>query len=268
MRRALIAVLGVILPSFAWADSQPTFIKDAKSGCAVGTFHPEAGLAVQWTGPCVGGKAQGRGIAEWSVGGKFSARSEGDYHGGLLEGRVISVFADERRQEAEYRGGMRNGRCITTWSNGQRFDGQCANDQPNGVGKWHFASGDRYYGDVRNGQMEGHGIYAWKDGRVYDGDLVADKSTGRGKMVWPDGHWYDGEWRDDKFDGDGVEVFDDGAYYRGQWRDGHPDGTGEYVGVSDNGHPNVWSGQWHQGCFQSGDMTAAVTTSRDKCDFD
>ena len=268
MRWALAAAFGVMVSAPAWADSQPIFYKDASTGCAVGTFHSQPDLSVRWTGPCVGGKAQGRGVAEWSDGSKFQSRSEGEYRAGLREGRVITTTADGTRFEWEYRGGMANGRCITVKPNGDWYDDRCADDQFNGLSKDHFANGDRYYGDYRDGKMTGHGVYSWKDGRIYDGDFVDGKKTGRGKMVFQDGSWYNGEWRQDKFEGEGVEVFDDGAYYQGHWRDGHPDGFGQYVGISNAGSPNVWTGQWHQGCLASGNMTAAVTTERAACGFD
>jgi len=268
MRWALVAVVGVMGAVPAWADSQPTFYKDSSSGCAVGTFLPEAEMSVRWIGPCVGGKAQGRGIAEWTLAGKFHSRSEGQYRAGLREGRVISITDAGTRYEWEFRGGVAKGRCITVQSDGYRHDGQCADNKYNGRGRDHFSNGDRYYGDFRDGQRSGHGIYAWKDGRIYEGDFVDGKKTGQGKMVWPDGSWYQGEWRDDHLEGDGVHVWEDGAYYRGHWHAGHPDGFGQYVGISNSGTPNVWTGEWHQGCFSSGDMTAAVTTTRADCGFD
>jgi hypothetical protein len=268
MRWALAAVLGILVPPLAWADSQPSFYEDASNGCSVGTFHPQPEESVRWTGPCVGGKAQGRGIAEWSSRGQFFSRSEGEYRAGLREGRVISTTADGTRNESEFRDGKTNGRCIITASDGSRFDGQCADDVYNGTGRAHYAGGDRYYGDFRDGQKDGHGVYVWKDGSVYDGSFAADKRSGRGKMVSTDRSWYAGEWRDGKTDGEGVEVFDDGAYYQGHWSDGHPDGFGQYVGIGSRGKPNVWTGQWSQGCFSSDGMTAAITTTRADCGFE
>lgn len=267
MRLFLVGALCVVFPGLAFADT-PTFYKDPTSGCQVGTFKPDPQLSVRWNGPCVGGKAQGRGIVEWSLAGKFASRTEAEFRAGLIEGRAIVVSADGTLREAEFRDSKREGRCITIFASGERFEGQCANDVANGPGKEHFASGDAYYGDFRNDKMTGHGVYKWKNGTIYEGDFVDGKSEGRGKIVGDDESWYEGEFHNDKFDGEGIEVFSDGAYYQGHWSDGHPDGRGDYVGISSSGKPNVWSGIWHHGCFEDGDMTAAVTTSRDSCGFD
>jgi hypothetical protein len=270
MRSVVVVAFAVLVPSFAWAQGAPTFYSDAKTGCRVGTFgEAQPQLTVQWSGPCVDGKAQGRGIAEWSVAGTFLSRTEGEYRAGLREGRAITTDAQNNRNEAEYRGGRRNGRCIIVYADGGRFDGQCANDQANGPAKRDFADGDRYVGDYRDDKFNGHGVYVWQDGRIYEGDLVAGEQSGHGKEAWPNGGWYDGEWAKGKFNGDGVDVFPDGAYYQGHFRDGLPDGFGEYVGTSQGGNPNVWTGQWEQGCLSTPDgMTAAVEKSRAECGFD
>jgi len=88
MYRALLLLAAWLIPAVAWAEDAPTFYADSASGCRLGTFYPETGLTVRWSGPCAGGKAEGRGIAEWQRDGAFWARTEGEYHGGCAKGAV------------------------------------------------------------------------------------------------------------------------------------------------------------------------------------
>jgi hypothetical protein len=268
MRRTIWALIATIASGTAWAASSPTFYKDAKTGCQVGTFAPEPGTAVSWKGPCVNGKAQGRGIAEWTVNGAFSARSEGEFRAGLREGRILTTDKDHNLVEWEFHGGLGNGRGITLFADGGKFDGQIRNNNANGHGKRLLANGDRYEGDFRDGTFNGHGVYVWKDGEIYDGNFVNGLREGRGRQVAPNGAWYQGQWARGKFNGDGAEVFSDGGWYQGHWADGMADGMGQYVGGALNGTTNVWAGQWRQGCLSTPDgMTAAVGKSRADCGF-
>ncbi len=267
--RWVATVFFILLPGLAWADGAPTFYPDARTGCRVGTFLSQPQLTVQWNGPCVDGKAQGRGIAEWSSAGKLAKRIEGEYRAGLSEGRAILTDDEKNRWEQEMRAGEANGRCIYIGADGMRFDGTCRNSNRNGPGKSLFADGDRYVGEYRNDKFNGHGVYVWKDGQIYEGDFVNGESAGHGKQVWPSGDWYEGDWIADKYNGQGVRVWSDGAFYQGNFKNGLPEGLGEYVGISQNGNANVWTGQWRQGCLSTQDgMTAAVGKSRAECGFD
>ena len=269
MRWVIATAFSVLLAALAWADGPLTFYPDAKTGCRVGTFSPQPQLTVQWNGPCADGKAQGRGIAEWSIAGKFDSRTEGEFRAGLREGRSITTDRKNNRWEQEDRAGLANGRCIYIGADGARTDALCRDGKRNGPGKAVTADGDRYTGEYRDDKKAGHGVYVWKDGRIYEGDLGDGGQSGKGKEVWPDGAWYDGEWANGTFNGQGVDVMSDGAYYQGNFKDGFPDGPGEYVGHSQDGSTNVWTGEWEQGCLSTPDgMTAAVEKTRAACGFD
>lgn len=250
MRGSLVAALVMLWPVCGAAQ---TFYKDEMSGCSVGTFQTDQGLSVRWTGPCVDGKAQGRGIAQWSIAGQPAGYSEGTYRAGLLDGRAIVVHKLGARAEGDYANGKLNGRCILVQRDGARFDGQCADDRKNGFGKVSLADGGHYEGEFRDDQATGHGVFLWRDGRVYDGEFVDYKMTGQGTMAWPDGEWFHGGWADGKYEGEGVRVFRDGAYYQGRYEHNLPDGPGEFVGLSITGKQGVWSGIWHQGCLVTAD---------------
>jgi hypothetical protein len=272
MRLAIFTLLATVaagsIAGTAWAADTPTFYTDAKSGCQVGTFYPDDGLTLSWTGPCVNGKAQGRGIAEWSAKGAFASRSEGDFRAGLREGKVLTVDKDNNIYGHEYHGGRANGSGITMGADGMRYDGQFRNDKFDGHGKLLFADGDRYEGEFHDGMFNGHGVYVSKSGYIYDGNYVNDKREGLGRLVGSNGAWYQGEFAQGKYNGQGSEVFGDGGWYQGHLVDGLPDGAGQYVGKALDGTGNVWVGQWHQGCLRMADgKTAAAEKSRAECGF-
>jgi hypothetical protein len=272
MRGILAAALLLLWPVCGAAQ---TFYKDAISSCSVGTFQTDEGLSVRWTGPCIDGKAQGRGIVEWSIaGGQVLATSEGDYSAGLNEGRAITTnYKSKMRAEAEYRGGKMNGRCIIVYADGGRFDGHCADDLRNGFGKMRYANGNRYEGNFQNDMRSGRGVFLFQDegrnGQIYEGDFADDNPNGRGVSVSPQGDWQQGNFVNGQLDGEGVWVAgDDGAYYQGNFRNGRPDGLGEYVGLSVDGYQSSWAGEWHDGCLVTDDgRTASVLRGGASCGF-
>ena len=80
MRAAPIALaLAVLLATPALAQSRPPgWIADSKTGCRVWNEAPQANEAISWSGPCVGGVAEGRGVLHWFAGGQ----PNGGYEGG------------------------------------------------------------------------------------------------------------------------------------------------------------------------------------------
>ena len=233
MLRIIVAAFFGLTPVLAWAQSAPTFLIDAKIGCRVGTFSPEAQLSVHWSGPCVSGQAEGSGIAEWDLAGVFASRTEATFHGGLPEGRGIKVTAENRRYEAEFRHGRMNGRCVMTTPE-VRVDGQCVDDLFNGPGKATWPDGDRYEGDFRDSKITGHGVWTF--------------GNGTGTYTWADG-----------------------SGYQGEWSDGKPNGRGTFHGYTHGllgTFKHDFSGSWIAGCYRVGEYTAHVMTSAEACGFD
>lgn len=283
MRGILAAALVMLWPVCGAAQ---TFYKDEMSGCSVGTFKTDEGLSVRWTGPCVEGKAQGRGIAQWSIAGQPAGHGEGGYRAGLLDGRAIVTNKEYTRVEAEFVNGKINGRCVLLYRDGKKFNGQCADDQPNGTGRMTLASGELQIGTFRNGRQSGQGVALSADrSGQYFGNFVDDKSSGYGTRIFPDGSWYQGDFADGFFEGDGVAVSADGEYYRGHFKHGARDGEGEAVSSSSfyRGHwadnlpdgygewvlPNeVNAGEWHRGCLSTDDgRWATLGKTRADCGF-
>ena len=118
-------------------------------GCRV--IDPE--LQGAYSGPCVDGLAEGRGVAEGS------ARYEGGFKAGMKEGRGVKSWPNGDRYEGEFVADRKEGKGTYTW----------------GRGPW---QGERYEGDYVADRRHGYGVYRWASGDVYRGPWENDAFTG------------------------------------------------------------------------------------------
>ena len=102
---------------------------DSDSGCRVWIDVPHAGARVSWSGACVNGLAEGRGVLTTTTGNRY----EGSLHAGLREGHGV-----------------------LTYLNGNRFDGEWRENKPNGPGSYNQA-GHVFSGDWKNGCFDARG---------------------------------------------------------------------------------------------------------------
>jgi len=136
-RAALIAALAMIsIP--AWAQA-----------CRV----LDAQLQGGYTGPCVDGLAEGKGVASGIA----------SYKG-------------------EFKAGRKHGRGVKTWANGDRYEGEFADDNKQGQGAYSWGrgpwQGERYEGSYAADKREGVGVYRWPSGDEYKGPWKDDAYTG------------------------------------------------------------------------------------------
>jgi len=124
------------------------WVVDTKSGCQVWNPNPQLEESVAWSGPCVNGRAEGRGIMQWSKSGSPSETDEGQWHDGRQANKGTQ-----------------------SWSTG-RYEGELSNGEPSGYGVLTVQK-LRYEGDFRNGKPNGVGA------------LTAGSETVRG--IWKDG---------------------------------------------------------------------------------
>jgi hypothetical protein len=110
-------------------------------------------LLGSYSGPCVNGLAEGKGVASGTA-----------------------------TYEGEFKAGMKQGRGVKTWANGDRYEGEFADDRMQGVGVYTWGrgpwQGQRYEGSYVADKREGAGVYRWPDGDVYKGPWKADAFTG------------------------------------------------------------------------------------------
>lgn len=148
-------------------------------GCFVWNALPQAGETASWSGGCISGRANGRGVEIWRSPDRTS------------------------RYEGEMRDGKANGRGVATYANGARYDGEWRDDKLNGRGVLTHADGSRYDGEWRDNNKHGRGILTWSDGRVFDGEWREDKPNGLGRFTNAYGTTYNGIWTNGCFrDGD------------------------------------------------------------------
>ena len=173
----------MILPAFAQSP-QPRWIADVRTGCRISDLFPDPGETVNWTGACLNGIAQGRGVLEWFQNGKPNGRYEGEVREGKLDGQGVFTWPDGQRYEGEFRDGRRDGHGILVDFNGNRYEGEWHNDKLNGPGvAVDIHTGARYEGEFRDDKAHGFGTFwrpsgtvyrgTWKDGCFKQGEEVA-----------------------------------------------------------------------------------------------
>ena len=64
----------------------PHWVVDPLSKCAVYNTRPDPAVTVRWTGPCVNGMAEGKGIVVYSRNARFAAKYDGGMSGGARPG--------------------------------------------------------------------------------------------------------------------------------------------------------------------------------------
>lgn len=137
--------VGVLL---AMSLSRPVLATEP--ACKV--IDPE--LQGSYQGACVGGLAQGEGVAEGTA-------------------RYVGGFAS----------GKKDGRGVKTWPNGDRYEGAFRNDMRHGIGTYIWGEGsswkgERYQGSYVEDKREGFGVYQWPNGDRYVGQWRDDAMLG------------------------------------------------------------------------------------------
>ena len=157
------------LPEKAVAETAPKaedkayWTKDA-NGCAVWNDNPQINKAVTWSGPCVNGKAHGKGVVQFFNAGKPNGdRYVGDYRNGKAHGWGDHTWPNGDRYVGEYRDDKRNGQGVYTFSSGNRYEGEFCHSSRHGHGVFTMANGDRYEGEFRHKLW--NGTFTYRDGR-------------------------------------------------------------------------------------------------------
>jgi hypothetical protein len=154
-----LAILRAILVACAVASAhcvraQETFTPDQK-GCKVGNPSPKPNESVHWTGECVDGYADGKGLLQWYVDGAKSTRYEGSLHHGLLSGEGKLVMPNGASYEGQWLAGKQEGRGVQTMPDGSRYEGQWKNGVPNGHGRFRNTAGETLEGEWSEGAFVG-----------------------------------------------------------------------------------------------------------------
>ncbi|HEX7052934.1 MAG TPA: hypothetical protein VF211_03245 [Burkholderiales bacterium] len=105
-------------------------------------------LQAFYSGPCVNGLAEGRGVAAGV------ARYEGEFKAGRKHGHGVKTWPNGDRYEGEFVEDRREGHGVYTWGRGpwegERYEGGFVNDKRNGYGEYRYATGDVYRGEWKD----------------------------------------------------------------------------------------------------------------------
>ena len=167
-------ILGVLVAALvAWALTAAAALAEHgrwqqvenNPSCSVWNAYPNPSETVTWSGACVDGKVQGRGVAVWANGDRY----EGEYRDGKRHGRGVYVTANGGRYEGEFRDGKFHGRGVMVGASGDRYEGDWKDGKEHGRGVLVFANGDRYEGDFRDDKANGSGTYLTRYGHSFSG---------------------------------------------------------------------------------------------------
>jgi hypothetical protein len=155
------------------ANAGALYLPDA-TGCKVYDPSPAPNETVTWSGQCLDGYADGRGVVQWLQGGEPRTRVEGTLVRGRFEGQGTMVSPGGGRFEGTFHEGERSGKGTWTWPNGDRYEGDFVDGKWSGHGTFTSAAGGHYSGEWVNNKREGKGEANWADGSSYTGAFVND----------------------------------------------------------------------------------------------
>ncbi len=151
MRLLLGLLLGL---TTGYASAEDGWIAD-KNGCKLANPSPKPGETVTWSGPCINGFAQGRGIVQWYVDGKAGVTYEGALARGAASGQGKLTMPDGATYAGGWLDGKQDGSGKYSAPNGTRYEGEWKDGVPNGRGIMHSASGEVMDGIWKSGTYVG-----------------------------------------------------------------------------------------------------------------
>lgn len=114
-------------------------------------------VAANWSGPAVGGLAEGQGKLQYVLkdksGKETKAQADAEMQAGKLSGKASIKWSDGDSYDGYYRDGLRNGQGAFKFADGRTYEGNFTNGVPNGYG----VSRDAADKIVHDGE--------WKDGK-------------------------------------------------------------------------------------------------------
>jgi len=167
-------------------------------------------------------------------------RYEGEFKGGLLNGRGAYFYKNGDRYTGEFANDMKEGKGSFVFRNGEKYVGDFKNDAMTGKGTMIYMNGNKYAGDFMNALKHGNGVLSFRNGDIYKGDFKEDLRNGKGVYFFADGAKYVGEFKADKRDGQGRYIYAGGEEYIGEFKDGKKDGEGICVYPNGRQFKGLW----------------------------
>jgi len=109
------------------------WFKDPETGCAVWSDHPQPIVTVYWSGDCVDGNANGKGILKVLIDQIPFSSYEGEYKEGKAHGYGVLITPDKSRYEGEFKNNRMHGHGIIKSNDGKQIEGNFINGNPHGI---------------------------------------------------------------------------------------------------------------------------------------
>ena len=232
--------------------------------------------SIRWSGECVDGFADGKGVAKHYIQDVLKVTVEGNFIKGILNGETSLIAVEGYQFKGEYKDGKPNGTGTAIYSNGNKYVGEYKDGKVSGQGKLTFKDGTEYVGEFKNDQANGQGVLTSPDGSKHVGEFKNDSANGQGVLTALDGSKYVGGFKDGKRNGKGTLTQKDGTEYIGEFKNDSANGqgiltspNGKYVGNFKDGlfHGNgsfISSSFSYEGEFKNNKMNGqGVMTGKD-----
>lgn len=122
-----ILVTALLATGAAQAQQKAGWIADPKTGCKVWNENPIANEFISWSGPCVGGIANGNGILQWYANNQPTDRYDGDLGNGRENGQGTYFWPEGARYTGDWKDGKAHGFGMRVNKEGREFTGQWVN---------------------------------------------------------------------------------------------------------------------------------------------
>lgn len=132
----------------------PHWVVDPLSKCAVYNTRPDPAVTVRWTGPCVNGMAEGKGIVVYSRNNRFAAKYDGGMSGGARHGRGVYYAANFDQLSVNWKDGLAEGSGEWTYGDKSRFTVVFNRGEARGEGRYY--QGDWAYIGALNGEGQAY----------------------------------------------------------------------------------------------------------------
>ncbi len=228
MTRLKSALLGAALACglAAPALGEEVWVKTVNQDCTVAADEAlKENEAVTWSGPCLDGRASGKGTLEWIVDNKISGVYDGGMEDGRLDGDGVLRLEIEKGQgfdrlEATFVAGLPEGDARYDAANGDHYEGGFQKGERHGLGYYKMVTGEEYFGDFENGQRHGVGFLIASNGDAYVGQFEKGVAKGAGVFEGEDGSKFQGLFAGGLPDGPGTYVAPNGDVYQGKFKAG------------------------------------------------
>ena len=177
-------VLSLALSAGGAALAQDAPITYGTAECRIANLLPAPATAVQWSGKCQDGFADGVGILTWKTADGSAMRLQGRLLRGAVAGEAKLRIGDKLTYIGSLRDGIPDGEGYLKYADGLQYEGGLRMMVREGKGTQIYPSGDVYQGQFSKNRPNGQARLSFVLGGSIEGEFVDGKPTTRGKMVY------------------------------------------------------------------------------------